>query len=261
MNENWRVWDDDKKYGDLFYDRATGKLSEMESSQAVAKYMAGLAKENDIILDVGCGGGHYLVSLDKILKTPFSYHGIDPTKYYIELAKKAFSQDINSNSLRTFFKFEVGDIFNLNLEDNYADLVMCNNVLLHLPSIEKPVQELWRVSKKFLVIRALIGKSSFRIKQVNFPESYNKDGEPNNYHFFNIYSKDYLSMIIDGLAGVKNYKFVEDKDYNLCNIGASNYKNGKEPNDLTVIVNGMQVNNYIIQPWHFLIIERKKCVD
>lgn len=257
MSKNWKIWDDDKRYGELFYNRATGKLSEMESSKAVAKYIAKLAKKNDMILDVGCGGGHYLVSLDKALSVPFSYCGIDPTEYYIELAKKAFAQDINKNPLRTFFKFEVGDIFSLNLEDNYADLVMCNNVLLHLPSIEKPINELWRATKKFLIIRMLVGKTSFRIKQINPPEEYTKEGEPLYFHFFNIYSQKYIQGLIDKLVGVKNYKFINDKDYDPSNIGSINYKQEYKPHDLTTIVDGMQINNYIVQPWQFLIIEKE----
>lgn len=90
MAENWKAWDNEKEYGELFYDRAVGKISEMESSKAVARHVAELATANDMILDVGCGAGHYLRSLDSILKIPFRYYGIDATQYYIELARKAF---------------------------------------------------------------------------------------------------------------------------------------------------------------------------
>lgn len=258
MNEAWQIWDGDKEYGDLLYERAVGNLAEMESSQAAARHVAGLAEENNVILDAGCGAGHYLVSLDKVLKVPFNYYGIDSTKHYIELARKAFAQDINENPLRRSCRFEVGDIFDLDLESGFADIVMCNNVLLHLPSIEKPIQELWRVTKRFLVLRTLIGKTSFRIKQINPPEEYAADGEPLNFHFFNIYSQEYMTRLIRKLDAVQTHKFIEDKDYDPRNIGASNYKEGREPHDLTSIIDGMQVNNYVIQPWQFLIIEKEK---
>ena len=67
----------------------------------------------------------------------------------------------------------------------------------------------------------------------------------------------YIQELVDKLAGVKNYKFIDDKDYNLCNIGSSNYKQEYKPHDLTTIINGMQVNNYIVQPWQFLIVEKE----
>jgi hypothetical protein len=135
---------------------------------------------------------------------------------------------------------------------------MCNNVLLHLPSIEKPLSELWRVTKRQLLIRALIGKVSFRVKQINSPEKYSPEGEPVNFHYFNIYSEDYMRSLIEGLSGVKDYKLFEDKDFNEGNLGdTSNYVGNAAPHDLTTIINGMQVNNYIIQPWQFLLIEKK----
>ena len=88
MKENWRIWDNDKQYGDLFYKRAIGELPEMESSKALAKLASTFICENDKILDVGCGAGHYLRSLDKHIDVNFSYVGIDQTEYYIEKAKR-----------------------------------------------------------------------------------------------------------------------------------------------------------------------------
>jgi len=254
MRDNWKIWDGNKAYGKVFYERATGKLPEMESSKAVARHVAQLAKKNDLILDAGCGGGHYLVSLDRTLKIPFRYYGIDATANYIKLARTAFAKKINNNPLRMLYEFKVADIFDIDLADGFADIVMCNNVLLHLPSIEKPIKELWRVAKKYLVIRTLIGKVSFRIP----PEKYTKDGEPCNFHYFNIYSQEYIQELVDKLPGVKSHRLFEDTDFNPSNIGASNYKNRKRPHNLTTIINGMQVNNYVILPMKFLIIEKGK---
>lgn len=169
---------------------------------------------------------------------------------------KSYEDIYNKNPFRESFDFEVGDIFDLFFDDYFADLVMCNNVLLHLPSLKKAISELWRVTKRFLIIRTLIGNASFRIKQIIPPEEYSEEGEPLNFHFFNIYSEKYVLGLIENLGSVKNYKIFEDKDYNPSNIGKINYKEGQSPHDLTEIVNGMQVNNYIIQPWQFLIIEK-----
>lgn len=257
MDDNWRIWEKDNEYGELLYLRATGKLEEMESSKAVTKIVCRRIKQNDLILDVGCGCGHYIVSLDKTLNAPFSYHGIDATSYYIELAQKAFLKEENENHLRLNTKFETGDIFNLPVQNNYADIVMCNNLFLHLPSIKKPLKELWRSTKKIVIIRALIGKTSFRIKQINPPEEYTDDGEPLNFHYFNIYSENYLVSLAEKLDNFKSCEFIEDKDFNAEKIGMINYKDQKAPHDLTTIVNDMQVNNYIIQPWQFFIIEKK----
>ena len=64
------------------------QLPEMESSKALAKILKKQIFENDNVLDVGCGCGHYLKSLLSEIGVPFKYTGVDATNYYIELAKK-----------------------------------------------------------------------------------------------------------------------------------------------------------------------------
>lgn len=259
MKKNWEIWENEKEYGNVFYERAAGKIPEMESSKAIAKLVNKFIKKNDLIMDVGCGGAHYVVSLDKAVRVPFRYCGIDSTKYYIDMANKALQSKLKHNPRRLYTAFRVGDIFNIPAKDNSADIVMCANVFLHLPSIEKPIRELVRAAKKYVIVRTLIGNTSFIIQQVNQPETYDKNGEPANFHFFNIYSKAYISGILDSIEEVKTYNFLVDNDFDPSNIGNVNYANkGKTvPHDLTTIMSGIQVNNYIIEPWQFLIIKKQ----
>lgn len=253
MKDNWKVWD--KEYGKMFRDRANGKQPEMESSKSVAKHLLNILSENDTIMDVGCGAGHYLRTLDRVTKTKFSYIGIDATEQYIEFAKEANEKNISPLRINTSFK--VGDIFNLSSNNSKTDIVMCNNLLLHLPSIKKPIEELCKVAKKYLIIRTLIGKVSFRIQHVDDEECYNENGEPKKFLFFNIYSKKYIASILDSLPGITKYTFIEDKNYDPKKIGEINYIGKEKPKDLTTIIDGKQINNYIIEPWCFLIIEKE----
>lgn len=259
QKKNWKIWNKEKEYGNMFYDRAVKKLPEMESSKATAILVKKIIKKNDLILDVGCGSGHYLVSLDKTLRVPFRYYGIDPTKYYIDLAVKAIRTSPANNPRRLSTTFRVGDIFRIPIKNNFADIVICSNVLLHLPSIEKPLCELVRMAKKYIIVRTLIGNTSFRIKQVNQPEKYDKNGDPVNFHFFNIYSQAFIENILNKMHTIKRYSFLRDKNFNPRNIRKNHYTTTGRivPHDLTTVINGMQVNNYIIEPWHFLIIEKK----
>ena len=64
----WSNWDEEKHYGELLYKRATGESEEMNSSRAVAKVIKEFYKPGMKVLDVGCGAGHYLVSLRKIVR-------------------------------------------------------------------------------------------------------------------------------------------------------------------------------------------------
>lgn len=253
--ETWKVWDNELAYGDLFYKRAMGELPEMESSKALAKLIQPYLKEEDKIGDIGCGGGHYLRSIDGKATKKFHYVGVDQTSYYIQKAKEAFSSPINYNELRLSTTFLEGDIFNLPLNDEEVDVVICNNVLLHLPSIEKPISELLRIAKRTVIIRALIGEHTLRIKQVHKPEVFDSNGEPLNFHFHNIYSKSYIENLLT-TNGISKFQFIEDKDFHSEAFNTSENYVGPRPDNLTVVLSGMQVNTYIIQPWTFVIIEK-----
>ena len=105
--------------------------------------------EGDKILDVGCGLGHYYISLKKRVKQEFQYVGIDVTEDYIKKAKIIFKDEENVN-------FRKGDIFNIPFKNDSFDIVMCNNFFHNLPSIDKPIHELLRVSKRYTIIRTLV---------------------------------------------------------------------------------------------------------
>ena len=109
----WKVWDDKQTYGDLFFKRAMGELPEMESSKALAKIIQPYLNEGDKIGDIGCGGGHYLRSMDNKSTKKFHYVGIDQTSYYIQKAKEAFSRPETKNELRLTTSFNQGDIFSI----------------------------------------------------------------------------------------------------------------------------------------------------
>jgi len=258
MTDQWKVWEDAKEYGKVFYDRAIGNMPEMESSKAAAKQVNKLIQKGDHILDIGCGGGHYLTSIDKLVKTDFCYTGVDATEFYIEQAQKAFKNN-KITAYRKSTSFLVGDIFNLPLADGYADIVMCNNVLLHLPSVEKPLSELIRVAKKHVIIRTMIGVNAFRIKHVREPYQYDEAGEPVNFYYYNIYAEKYLANILNQHKDVAGFSFSEDRDFDETKLGSKEYEDsGNEvPINVTKVVDGMQINQYIIQPWQFLIITKK----
>lgn len=159
-DKHWRVWDRQKEYGQRLYRRAVGELPEMESAKATAKLMKGMVHSGDHILDVGCGAGHYLRSLRRIISCPFDYTGADATAGYIRLARKAWAKD-------RLARFAVEDAYDLSFADESFDLVISCNLLLHLPSIRRPLAELIRVARRAVVVRTLVGERSFRIQEVH----------------------------------------------------------------------------------------------
>jgi ubiquinone/menaquinone biosynthesis C-methylase UbiE len=161
-------------------------------------------------------------------------------------------QEKDSNS-----DFKIADIFNIELKDSSHDLVMCNNVLLHLPSIKTPLSELIRVAKERVVVRLLAGSRSFQIKDIAPQKNgldFSADGEPTAWHYYNIYSNAYIESLLSTNEKVKSWTIKPDFDYKEENIIGSVEDHGKA-HDASTILGGYQLNGYIIQPWSIIEIE------
>ena len=93
------------------------------------------------ILDIGCGEGFTLRRL-KEHGIGKKFTGIDSSREAISLGKKE-NPDLN---------LKIGDIYNLKFKDKSFDLVISTEVLEHLGDPKKALDELRRVSKKYLLL-------------------------------------------------------------------------------------------------------------
>lgn len=103
-------------------------------------------KHNSKILEVGCGNGNLLEKFygKKII-------GIDISPIAIKMSKKK-----KKNSLT------IGDIFNLNFNENTFDLVFSNGLIEHyLDQTEQIIREKYRVAKKGGYIVSIISNNKF----------------------------------------------------------------------------------------------------
>ena len=250
MDDKWKVWDRDDGYGEVLYKRAVGELPEMESSKKIARVLKKYITKNESVLDVGCGAGHYLKSLRREIGNSFSYLGIDATPDYINQAKKAFASDDKSGFMRA-------DIYDIKLPDSSYDIVMCNNVLLHLPSINKPLSELIRVAKSHVIVRLLAGNRSFQIKDIS-PQpngiDFNEQGDPISYHYYNIYNDNYIESLLSANKKVTNWTITPDFDYDKASI-VNSIKDHGDAHDATTILGDYQLNGYVLQPWSIIEID------
>ncbi len=92
------------------------------------------------ILDAGCGEGFTLQNLYE-LKIGEVLEGIDYSKGAVGLGKK-----VHPN-----LNLKVGDIYNLPYKDGSFDLVLCIEVLEHLEDPKRAINELKRVSSKYIL--------------------------------------------------------------------------------------------------------------
>lgn len=256
-NNDWKIWEKSPEYGRaLYYKSAIGELGEMESAKAICKIINPLYKQGIKVLDVGCGVGHYLRSFKARVDEKMDYTGVDGTEYFVKLAKKAFGKK---------YKFLKGDIFDLQFKKNEFDMVICSNVILHLPPPPaKAISELIRVAKKYVVIRTVFGERNYIIKEVRNPAEKNKnarknklnlfdkEGQPLSYNFFNMYTEEYLRDAISRIDKNIKIKIVSDNDWKLFD----NRAEGGET--ATRIIGGKQVSGNLILNWKFIILEKNE---
>ena len=252
MNKWHEAWNNltpvGRRYGQLLYRRAVGELPEMESSKAAARQVARKLTRGDKLLDVGCGPGHYLKSLQNVVPYPFKYVGVDTSSDYLALARRAFVTDATTI-------FEHGDIFSLPFQNDEFDIVMCNNVLLHLPTVAKPISELIRVSRKHVIVRMLIGQQSFVVQCVSPAEDgddFDDDGQPRAFHFLNIYSEKFIKRLASNLPNVASVKIEVDGEFTQSAVTDTGAVTGAW--NATRIIGDAQVVGSIILPWAWLQI-------
>ena len=112
------------------------------------------------VIDVGCGNGRHLKSLGFKL-TDSEIIGIDRSAPEITKLNEEFSESVCKNG--NAYRFIKGDIREIDMPDNSQDLVVCSEVLEHVPNFEAVLEECYRILKPGSVM--LIRVPSY------FPES------------------------------------------------------------------------------------------
>lgn len=241
--------------------RSKGTLPEMEVAKAHMKILKKYIKNGSKVLDAGCLTGHFYKSFCKHFKAKkIKYYGIDPWDLHIKTAKKIWEKDSNVN-------FKKGWIQKIPYKNNNFDVTICSNVLTHVPSIEKPIKELLRVTKKTLLIRSPIHKISYKIQMVfnsdwfkftkiRAQNEFDTKGNPRVFEYFNVHSKKYFEFVIRKYAKNCSIKFIKDTFYNKNKI---NFKKESSKKIQATRVNkeGQQVTDLLIIPNCFILINKK----
>mgnify|MGYP001440383538 CR=1 FL=1 len=254
-NQCFDICERNSQYLKLSIDRSKGKLPEMEVAKAYSKIISQLKLKNFSILDVGCLTGHFYFSFKKRINKKFTYFGIDPWKNHINAAKRIWNKDNNAD-------FKLGWAQKIPHKKKF-DVVICSNVLTHIPEITAPLKEMLRVTKKYLILRTPIHDKSYRIQMVLnskwfkftnvLPDNeFDSKGNPQVYEYFDVHSKDFLKSVIKKINPNTKIRFIKDTFFSSKNI--MNKKEKKLTS--TEVIKGMQVADLLILPHHFVIIKK-----
>jgi len=89
---------------------------------------------DSLLLDVGCGNGHFTAHFDKLCKVT----GIDYSEGMLGL-----------NPVKNTFLMEAE---NIDFNDNSFDIVFCHALLHHIENIDRVLTEMRRVSRKYIIV-------------------------------------------------------------------------------------------------------------
>lgn len=160
----------DEFYNDLWINQWADMEKYNPTARHLKKFISQLIYQlSDVnsLLDVGCGMGLNIEDLRK--KFPqLKLTGADITDPIIELAKQYTGVD----SLMTYKTINLG-LENLDTSEQY-DLVLCNQVLEHIENDFLAIQNLTKLSNKYVLITVPSGRYNSTSKLVGHHRHYSK---------------------------------------------------------------------------------------
>ena len=95
------------------------------------------------VLDVGCGIGHWGLTLAPFLDPDCKVVGIDPEPQWVTRAIEGAKQKNEANR----FQYQLETAEEISFEDNTFDMVTCQTVLIHVKDVTVALKEMLRVLK------------------------------------------------------------------------------------------------------------------
>jgi len=144
------------------------------------------------------------------------------------------------------------------------DIVVNNNVLLHLPPPPtKPLEELIRLSKKYVIIRTLVGRSNYIIKDIR-PDNTGSRAQENlsehelvtaedelpYFNYYNMYTAQYFRETIQAIDPDVRIEIIKDDMWQPFDDMSLATQTG------TKTVGDTQIAGNLLMDWHFIILTK-----
>lgn len=174
-------------------------------------------KEGDTVIDLGSGAGNDAFIARKIVGESGKVLGIDFTQAMISKARTN-AEKLNFNNV----EFRLGDIDDMPVTSNYADVIVSNCVLNLVPNKHKVISEIFRVLKPgaHFSISDIVLEGNLPLKWKEVAELY--AGCVSGA----IQKQEYLEII--GEAGFQNIILQKEKEIKIPDDILKNYLTGEE---------------------------------
>ncbi|MGX5846524.1 class I SAM-dependent methyltransferase [Mesorhizobium sp. PL10] len=138
MTRTWDNWDVDEIAEEIQSIWQNSPIEHAHREELVQVVSVHIDSHALSILEVGCGTGLIYEKLIGNISSDSSYTGVDSSSKMLEIARRNFPEA----------EFLSGDGYDLSFGDQEFDVVLCFEVLGHIPEIEKFVAELLRVARR-----------------------------------------------------------------------------------------------------------------
>jgi ubiquinone/menaquinone biosynthesis C-methylase UbiE len=140
MKREWQNWDVGgvAQAIDDYWRRDSAESTHREN---LVRLTAQFVRPNCSILEVGCGSGLIYERLVPVHIANSQYQGVDVSQRMLEIARRNFPAG----------RFLHGDGYKLEFEDKAFDLVICFEVLGHIPNNQTFINELLRVTREVCI--------------------------------------------------------------------------------------------------------------
>lgn len=105
------------------------------------------------IVDVGCGTGDFTRYLAQLCSGRSSITGVDNRQQSLRAAEN----ETRRNGLSKVISYRVGDVLNIPIENDYADITCCRTLLMHLQDPLKAIDEMTRITRPGGLVAAIEG--------------------------------------------------------------------------------------------------------
>jgi arsenite methyltransferase len=174
-------------------------------------------KSGDTVVDLGSGAGNDCFVARALVGDTGKVIGVDMTEAMIDKARKN-AEKLGFNNV----EFRLGDIENIPVSENHADVVISNCVLNLVPDKRKAFNEIYRILKKggHLSVSDVVLRGTLHEKIQEAAEMY--AGCVSGAIDINLY----LSIMAD--AGLQNIKAQKEKMITIPDETILNYLNNDE---------------------------------
>jgi hypothetical protein len=126
-------------------------------------------------------------------------------------------------------------------------------VLLHLPSIQVPLRNLIRASKRYCIIRTLLSKKT-HLSRLLYSDAFDDNGNPTDFVYQNTYSYDLVRKTI---AEIGDYKveFIDDR-FDPGAINAEYLSHSDIQSAVTRVQGDLQIAGSKVFEWKWILVTK-----